>query len=92
MNRFTSKNPDPCVARSVSDLVAEGGNVLASDDAPTVVGQVGRILLRPGVQHDATLRLPAPLAFAKESKLRSQAAPSRRSRRMRTRMTRLGSQ
>jgi hypothetical protein len=31
--------PDPSVAQSVSELVAEGGNVLASDDAPSDSGQ-----------------------------------------------------
>jgi len=39
MNSFIDKNPNPSVAQSVSDLVAEGGNVLASDDAPIVPGQ-----------------------------------------------------
>jgi hypothetical protein len=87
MNPFSGKNPNPSVAQSVSDLVAEGGNVLASDDGQTVVGEVGRILPRPVVQHRATLRLLAPLAFAKEGKLRSEAAPSKRSPRIRTRMT-----
>ena len=39
MNRFIWKNPNPSVVQSVSELVAEGGNVLASDDAPIVSGQ-----------------------------------------------------
>jgi hypothetical protein len=95
MNPFIGKNPNASVAQSVSELVAEGGNVLASDDAPTAAGQAplettmpantgrptsqtrmepislaapSRILLRPGVQRRATLHLPSPLAFTKESK------------------------
>ena len=39
MNPFIDKNPNPSVAQSVSELVAEGGKVLASDDAPIVSGQ-----------------------------------------------------
>jgi hypothetical protein len=39
MSLFVGKNPNASVARSVSALVAEGGNVLASDDAPIVSGQ-----------------------------------------------------
>ena len=39
MKPFIDKNPNPSVAQSVSDLVAEGGNALASDDAPIVPGQ-----------------------------------------------------
>ena len=39
MNPFIDKNPNPTVAQSVSELVAEGGNVLPSDDAPTVPSQ-----------------------------------------------------
>jgi len=34
MKPFVSKTPNPTLAESVSDLVAEGGNALASDDAP----------------------------------------------------------
>jgi len=39
MNPFIGRNPNASVAQSVSALVAEGGNVLASDDAPTVPRQ-----------------------------------------------------
>jgi hypothetical protein len=39
MHLFIGKNPNPSVAQSVSALVAEGGNALASDDAPIVSGQ-----------------------------------------------------
>jgi hypothetical protein len=39
MNPITFRK-NPSVAQSVTDLVAEGGNVLASDDAPTAAGQV----------------------------------------------------
>jgi hypothetical protein len=39
MNSFIDKDPNPSVVQSVSELVAEGGNVLASDDAPIVPGQ-----------------------------------------------------
>ena len=34
MKRFIGNNPNASVAQSVSELVAEGGNVLESDDAP----------------------------------------------------------
>jgi hypothetical protein len=42
------------VAQSVCDLVAEGGNVLASDDAPMVSGQTlleTAMLVIQGEQH-----------------------------------------
>jgi hypothetical protein len=39
MNPFIGKNPNASIAQSVAELVAEGGNVLASDDAPTAAGQ-----------------------------------------------------
>ncbi len=34
MKPFVTKTPNPTLAESVGDLVAEGGNVLASDDDP----------------------------------------------------------
>jgi hypothetical protein len=39
MNPFIGKSPNDSVAQSISALVAEGGNVLASDDAPIASGQ-----------------------------------------------------
>jgi hypothetical protein len=112
MNPIT--NPNPSVAQSVSDLVAEGGNVLATDDAPTAVRQTpletttpadtgrptsqtrtesssraapSRILRRAGVQRRVTLHLPSPLAFTKETRPGTQAAPCKVSHRPRARMT-----
>jgi hypothetical protein len=115
MNPFIGKNPNASIAQSVSELVAEGGNVLASDDAPTAAGQAPplettmpantgrptsqtpmepislaaprRIPRRPGVQHRATLHLPSPLAFTKESKAAGPVAPRNVSYRPRARMT-----
>jgi hypothetical protein len=114
MNPFIRKNPNPSVAQSVSELVAEGGNVLASDDAPTAAGQAplettmpantarptsqirmgpssrvapSRIPLQPGVQRRATLHLPSPLAFTKESKPGRQTEPCKVNHRPRVRMT-----
>jgi len=39
MKPFVSKAPNPSLAESVSDLVAEGGNMLASDDAPVAAAK-----------------------------------------------------
>lgn len=39
MKPTIGKNRNPSVAQSLSDLVAEGGNVLASDDAPITARQ-----------------------------------------------------
>jgi hypothetical protein len=39
MKPFVSKTPNPTLTESVSDLVAEGGNVLASDDAPVAAAR-----------------------------------------------------
>jgi hypothetical protein len=39
MKPFIGNNPNASVSQSVSELVAEGGNVLESDDAPTAAGQ-----------------------------------------------------
>jgi hypothetical protein len=67
MNPFSGKRKNPSVAQSVSDLVAEGGNVLASDDAPTAAGQAPLETTTPAntwrpipqIRLDASL-LPAP--------------------------------
>ena len=114
MNPYIGKRKNPSVAESVSRLVAEGGYVLASDDAPTAAGHApvettmpantgrptsqirlgasswaapSRIPLRPGVQRRATLHLPSPLAFTKESKPGTQTEPRKVSHRPRARMT-----
>lgn len=39
MNSFIARKRNPSVAQSVSALVAEGGKVLASDDAPVDSGR-----------------------------------------------------
>ena len=114
MKPFIGNDPNASVTQSVSRLVAEGGKVLESDDAPTATGQgplettmpantgrptsriragsssraaPGKILLLPGVQRRATLHLPSPVAFTKESKPSTQAEPCKVSHRRRARMT-----
>jgi len=39
MKPFIGNDPNASVLQSVSELVAEGGNLLESDDAPTAAGQ-----------------------------------------------------
>jgi hypothetical protein len=114
MKSFIGNNPDASVAQAVSKLVAEGGRLLESDDAPTTTGQgplettvpanTGRptsrvragsssraapskILLLPGVQRRATLHLPSPAAFTKETKPSRPTEPCKVRHRPRARMT-----
>lgn len=63
MKPFVSKAPNPSLAESVSDLVAEGGNVLASDDAPIAAAKAPVDALTP-VSSAAQIwlgRAPLPL-------------------------------
>jgi hypothetical protein len=113
MKPFIGNNPHASVSQSMGDLIAEGGKVLESDDAPatgqepletTVAANTGqptsriragsssrpapsKILLLLGVQGRATLHLPSPLVFTKESKPDRQTDPCKVSYRPRGRIT-----
>jgi hypothetical protein len=69
MKPIIDKNRNPSVAQSVSDLVAEGGNVLASDDATIAANQAPH-----GTTMPANAGRPTSQTRMESG---SQAAPSR---------------
>jgi len=69
MKPIIDENRNPSVAQSVSDLVAEGGNVLASDDATIAANQAPLETTMPANTGRTTSQIRADSG--------SQAAPSR---------------